>query len=95
MNELNEKQKSVVEILYKTYNSETVTRTQINNLVADKKIQNPNWLKTDKYKVSRGLYKLPLSADEVVTDNVETEQSKSQAKHCCFALVLLLGGKLN
>ena len=88
MNELNEKQKSVVEILYKTYNSETVTRTQINNLVADKKIQNPNWLKTDKYKVSRGLYKLPLSADEVVTDNVEveTEQSKSQAAYVVSSL---------
>ena len=88
MNELNEKQKSVVEILYKTYNSETVTRTQINNLVADKKISNPNWLKTDKYKVSRGLYKLPLSADEVVTDNVEveTEQSKSQAAYVVSSL---------
>ena len=88
MNELNEKQKSVVEILYKTYKSETVTRTQINNLVADKKISNPNWLKTDKYKVSRGLYKLPLSADEVVTDNVEveTEQSKSQAAYVVSSL---------
>ena len=88
MNDLNEKQKSVVEILYKTYNSETVTRTQINNLVADKKISNPNWLKTDKYKVSRGLYKLPLSADEVVTDNdeVETEQSKSQAAYVVSSL---------
>ena len=88
MNELNEKQKSVVEILYKTYNSETVTRTQINNLVADKKISNPNWLKTDKYKVSRGLYKLPLSADEVVTDNVEveTEQSESQAAYVVSSL---------
>ena len=88
MNELNEKQKSVVEILYKTYNSETVTRTQINNLVADKKISSPNWLKTDKYKVSRGLYKLPLSADEVVTDNVEveTEQSKSQAAYVVSSL---------
>ena len=88
MNELNEKQKSVVDVLYKTYNSETVTRTQINNLVADKKIQNPNWLKTDKYKVSRGLYKLPLSADEVVTDNVEveTEQSKSQAAYVVSSL---------
>lgn len=64
MNELNEKQKSVVEILYETYKSDTVTRTQINNLVADKKISNPNWLKTDKYKVSRGLYKLPLKSDE-------------------------------
>ena len=88
MNELNEKQKSVVEILYKEYKSETVTRTQINNLVADKKISNPNWLKTDKYKVSRGLYKLPLSADEVVTDNVEveTEQSKSQAAYVVSSL---------
>ena len=88
MNELNEKQKSVVEILYKTYNSETVTRTQINNLVADKKISNPNWLKTDKYKVSRGLYKLPLSADEVVTDNVEveTKQSESQAAYVVSSL---------
>ena len=88
MNELNEKQKLVVEILYKTYKSETVTRTQINNLVADKKISNPNWLKTDKYKVSRGLYKLPLSADEVVTDNdeVETEQSKSQAAYVVSSL---------
>ena len=86
MNELNEKQKSVVEILYKTYNSETVTRTQINNLVADKKIQNPNWLKTDKYKVSRGLYKLPLSADEVVTDNDEVEKSTSQAAYVVSSL---------
>ena len=86
MNELNEKQKSVVEILYKTYKSETVTRTQINNLVADKKIQNPNWLKTDKYKVSRGLYKLPLSADEVVTDNDEVEKSTSQAAYVVSSL---------
>ncbi len=88
MNDLNEKQKSVVEILYKKYKSDTVTRTQINNLVADKKISNPNWLKTDKYKVSRGLYKLPLSADEVVTDNVEveTEQSKSQAAYVVSSL---------
>ena len=88
MNELNEKQKSVVEILYKTYNSETVTRTQINNLVADKKISNPNWLKTDKYKVSRGLYKLPLSADEVVvvTDNDEVEKSTSQAAYVVSSL---------
>ena len=85
MNELNEKQKSVVEILYKTYNSETVTRTQINNLVADKKISNPNWLKTDKYKVSRGLYKLPLDTNEsVVEDN--SKQSKSQAAYVVSSL---------
>ena len=89
MNELNEKQKSVVEILYETYKSDTVTRTQINNLVADKKISNPNWLKTDKYKVSRGLYKLPLKSDEVITDNdsdVKTEDTKSQAAYVVSSL---------
>ena len=86
MNDLNEKQKSVVEILYNKYKSDTVTRTQINNLVADKKISNPNWLKTDKYKVSRGLYKLPLSADEVVTDNDEVEKSTSQAAYVVSSL---------
>ena len=67
MNDLNEKQKSVVEILYNKYKSDTVTRTQINNLVADKTIPNPNWLKTDEYKVSRGLYKLPLNGKEKKT----------------------------
>jgi hypothetical protein len=86
MNELNEKQKSVVDVLYKTYNSETVTRTQINNLVADKKIANPNWLKTDKYKVSRGLYKLPLTSSEVITDEVQTQDTKSQAAYVVSSL---------
>jgi hypothetical protein len=88
MNELNEKQKSVVEILHKKYKSDTVTRTQINESVKKGEISNPSWLKSDKYKVGRGVYKLPLSADEVVTDNdeVETEQSKSQAAYVVSSL---------
>ena len=49
--ELNEIQKSVVEILYKTYKKDTVTRAQINALVKKKEIKNPSWLKDDKYKV--------------------------------------------
>ena len=62
--ELNEKQKSVVDILYKTYKSDTVTRQQINDLVKSKKIANPSWLKSDKYKVGRGVYKLPMGTDD-------------------------------
>jgi len=61
--ELNDKQKSIVDVLYKTYKSETVTRAQINDLVKSKKIANPSWLKSDTYKVGRGVYKLPLSID--------------------------------
>ena len=86
MNELNEKQKSVVEILYKKYKSDTVTRTQINESVKKGEISNPSWLKSDKYKVGRGVYKLPLSADEVVTDNDEVEKSTSQAAYVVSSL---------
>ena len=40
--ELNVKQKSVVDVLYKTYKSDTVTRQEINDLVKSKKIVNPS-----------------------------------------------------
>ena len=86
MNDLNEKQKSVVEILYNKYKSDTVTRTQINNLVADKTIPNPNWLKTDKYKVSRGLYKLPLNDTETKTQKVDTQKTESKAAYIVSSL---------
>ena len=68
--DLNVKQKSVVDVLYKTYNSDTVTRAQINDLVKSKKISNPAWLKSDKYKVDRGVYKLPINGD--VADPIST-----------------------
>ena len=74
--DLNVKQKSVVDVLYKTYKSDTVTRSQINDLVKSKKISNPAWLKSDKYKVDRGVYKLPLkddnTADVKTTSKVES-----------------------
>jgi len=44
----------------KHYNKDTLTRGEINALVSKKKIKNPSWLKTDKYKVDRGTYKLPV-----------------------------------
>ena len=68
--DLNVKQKSVVDILYKTYKTDTVTRAQINDLVNSKKISNPAWLKSDKYKVDRGIYKLPINGD--VADPIPT-----------------------
>ena len=84
--ELNVKQKSVVDILYKTYKSDTVTRQEINDLVKSKKIANPSWLKSDKYKVGRGVYKLPMGDDEVATEIVDTQKSESQAAYVISSL---------
>jgi len=84
--ELNVKQKSVVDVLYKTYKSDTVTRQEINDLVKSKKIANPSWLKSDKYKVGRGIYKLPMENNQVETKEVETKQSESQAAYVVSSL---------
>ena len=81
--DLNVKQKSVVDVLYKTYKSDTVTRSQINDLVKSKKISNPAWLKSDKYKVDRGVYKLPLKDDDTAdiktTSKVESTSDTKAA----------------
>ena len=67
MIDLNTSQKEQVSVLYKHYKTDTVTRAEINSLVSKKKLKNPSWLKTDKYKVDRGTYKLPLEGK--VTEN--------------------------
>ena len=67
MIDLNASQKEQVSVLHKHYNKDTLTRGEINALVSKKKIKNPSWLKTDKYKVDRGTYKLPL--DGTPTEN--------------------------
>ena len=87
--ELNEIQKSVVEILYKTYKKDTVTRAQINALVRKKVIKNPSWLKADKYKVGRGVYKLPMgdeSENSETTDSVENLKTDTKAAYIVSSL---------
>ena len=87
--ELNEIQKSVVEILYKTYKKDTVTRAQINALVKKKEIKNPSWLKDDKYKVGRGVYKLPMgdeSEKSEITDSVENLKTDTKAAYIVSSL---------
>ena len=85
--ELNVKQKSVVEVLHKHYNKDTVTRSEINDLVKSGKIKNPSWLKSDDFKVGRGVYKLPIGdvADELV-DPVDTPKSDTKAAYIVSSL---------
>ena len=89
MIELNENQKSVIKVLKNTYKKDTVTRTEINDLVKKGKISNPSWLKSDKFKVDRGVYTLNVdnSADESVEDTTDTKISdESKAAYIVSSL---------
>ena len=64
MNTLNELQTAQVEALYKKYGRTDISRSEINDFVDAGEISNPSWLKTDKYKVSRGVYSLPIEGND-------------------------------
>ena len=75
MIELNKTQNAVLKVLKDTYKKDTVTRAEINALVKKKVIKNPSWLKSDKYKVDRGVY--TLNVDNVESDTTtETTDTK-------------------
>ena len=89
MIDLNTSQKEQVSVLYKHYKTDTLTRAEINSLVSKKKLKNPSWLKTDKYKVGRGTYKLPLEGE--VTENEQlmeapVEVTKTEAAYVVSSL---------
>jgi len=77
MIELNKTQKTVLKVLKDTYNKDTVTRAEINALVKKKVIKNPSWLKSDKYKVDRGVYTLNVDSmdDTTTVDTTDTKIS--------------------
>ena len=64
MNTLNELQTAQTEALYKKYGRTDISRSEINDLVKSGEISNPSWLKSDKYKVSRGVYSLPIAGND-------------------------------
>ena len=88
--ELNVNQKSVLKVLKDTYKKDTVTRSEINDLVKKGKIKNPSWLKSDKFKVDRGVYTLNVDNDsgEVAeTESVDTKISdESKAAYIVSSL---------
>ena len=77
MIELNKTQKTVLKVLKDTYKKDTVTRAEINALVKKKVIKNPSWLKSDKYKVDRGVYTLNVDSmdDSTSVDTTDTKIS--------------------
>ena len=89
MIDLNTSQKEQVSVLYKHYGTDTLTRAEINALVKKKKLKNPSWLKTDKYKVDRGTYKLPLEGKPTENETAMTapvEEKKTEAAYVVSSL---------
>ena len=89
MIDLNTSQKEQVSVLYKHYKSDTLTRAEINALVSKKKLKNPSWLKTDKYKVDRGTYKLPLEGKATENEQLmeaPVEDKKTEAAYVVSSL---------
>ena len=76
MIELNENQKSVIKVLKDTYKKDTVTRSEINALVDKGKISNPSWLKSDKFKVDRGVYTLNVNDESGEVSEIEPVDTK-------------------
>ena len=42
-----------------------MTRSEINSYIDDNGLKNPGWLKSDKYKIGRGVYTLPVDGNDV------------------------------
>ena len=73
MTTLNNTQKELVEALFNHYGKSELTRSEINTYVDSNGIKNPSWLKSNKYKVGRGIYRLPINGEVPSTDNQESK----------------------
>ena len=80
MIELSKTQNAVLKVLKDTYKKDTVTRAEINALVKKKVIKNPSWLKSDKFKVDRGVYTLNVDSKVDNTPKVVENKSTTESK---------------
>ena len=95
MNILNELQTAQTEALYKKYGRVEISRSEINDFVKSGEISNPSWLKSDKYKVSRGVYSLPIAGNDFspsltdvpLVDETPKVETVSQAAFVVSSLV--------
>ena len=73
MTTLNNNQKELVEALHNHYGKSELTRSEINTYVDSNGIKNPSWLKSNKYKVGRGIYRLPIDGEVSSSNNEESK----------------------
>ena len=95
MKNLNATQIEQVEALFKEYGRVEVSRSEINDFVKSGEISNPSWLKNDKYKVSRGVYSLPIEGNDfspTLTDVPLVEETPNETvNQAAFVVSSLVG----
>ena len=72
MIDLTTDQKSFVNDIHSFYKKDKLTRGEINSFWQKKGYKNPSWLKSNTYKIGRGLYTLPVdgNGDQMYVNNV-------------------------
>ena len=97
MTTLNNEQKSLVEGLFAHYKKDELTRSEINDYIVDNKIKNPSWLKSNTYKIARGVYRLPINGDispvvsEPVSTKTETTPETNTVNQAAYVVSSLTG----
>ena len=97
MTTLNNEQKSLVEGLFAHYKKDELTRSEINDYIVDNKIKNPSWLKSNTYKIARGVYRLPINGDispvvsEPVSTKTETTTETNTVSQAAYVVSSLTG----
>ena len=74
--ELNMNQKEFVDLAYKHFNKDQLSRNEINSFAKDNNLKYPEWLKSDEFRLARGVYKLPVEGIVNPSKNVKQKVSK-------------------
>ena len=100
MTTLNNIQKEIVEALHTHYGKSELSRSEINSFVKKNGFKNPSWLKSNTYKIGRGIYQLPIdgvdikvpqTTDSKVTQKTETADVTETVNQAAFIVSSLTG----
>ena len=100
MTTLNNIQKEIVEALHSHYGKSELSRSEINTFVKENGFKNPSWLKSNTYKIGRGIYQLPIdgvdikvpqTTDSQVIQKTETADVTETINQAAFIVSSLTG----
>ena len=76
---LDNNKKQLVENLFAEYGKTELTRSEINEYIGKNSLPNPSWLKSNTYKIARGVYSLPVDGNDI-SPVIKQEVQKSKVE---------------